>query len=98
MKNAHDSQNSKSSNGDKKMTTEPETHSISPNTMITNTRNNTQLENYITQRQADVLDQTRLRALSTVLRHSYDAKIVSLLLNLKSRGKAVAELRSLGHS
>ena len=48
--------------------------------------------------QADVLDQTRLRALSTGLRHSYDAKIVNLLLNLKSRGKAVAELRSLGHS
>ena len=38
--------------------------------------------------QADVLDQTRLRALSTVLRYSYDAKIVSLLLNLKSLGKA----------
>ena len=46
------------------MATEPDkTHSISPNTMITNTQNNTQLENYITQRQADVLDQTRLRAL-----------------------------------
>jgi len=44
------------------MTTEP--RSISPNTMITNTQNNTQLENYITQRQADVLDQTRLRALT----------------------------------
>ena len=58
------------------MTTEP--RSISPNTMITNTQNNTQLKNYITQRQADVLDHssgnlhhdisetpiTRLRALT----------------------------------
>jgi hypothetical protein len=54
----------KTLNKGEKMATEPDkTHSISPNTMITNTQNNTQLENYITQRQADVLDQTRLRAL-----------------------------------
>ena len=38
--------------------------------------------------QADVLDQTRLRPPSTVQRYSYDGKIVSLLLNLKSIGKA----------
>ena len=48
--------------GDEK--TEPETRSINPNTMTTNTQNSTQSENYITQRQADVLDQTRLRALT----------------------------------
>jgi DNA-binding transcriptional regulator YiaG len=36
VKNAHDSQNSKSSNGDKKMATEPEkTRSISPDHMTT---------------------------------------------------------------
>jgi hypothetical protein len=38
--------------------------------------------------QADVLDQTRLRPHSTGLRYSCDGKIVSLLLNLKSLGKA----------
>ena len=38
--------------------------------------------------QADVLDQTRLRPPSTVLRYSHDAKIISLLLNLKSLEKA----------
>jgi hypothetical protein len=37
--------------------------------------------------QADVLDQTRPRALRTVLRYSYVGKIVSLHLNLKNRGK-----------
>jgi hypothetical protein len=63
------------------------TPSISPNTMITNTQNNTQPENYITQRQADVLDQTRLRALRTVLRYCYGGKIVSLHLSLENRGK-----------
>jgi integrase len=38
--------------------------------------------------QADVLDQARLRPPNTVLRYNYDGKIVSLLLNLKSIGKA----------
>jgi hypothetical protein len=39
-------------------------------------------------RQADVLDQTRLRPPSTVQRYNYDGKIGSLLLNLKSLEKA----------
>jgi hypothetical protein len=37
---------------------------------------------------ADVRDQARLRPHTTVQRYSYDGKIVSLLLNLKSIGKA----------
>ena len=48
--------------------------------------------------QADVLDQTRLRALSTGLRHIHDAKIVSLLLNLKSRGKADLTVKSVSEA
>ncbi len=38
--------------------------------------------------QADVLDQTRLRPPSTVLRYKHDGRIINLLLNLKSRGRA----------
>jgi integrase/recombinase XerD len=38
--------------------------------------------------QADVLDQARLRPHSTVLRYKHDGKIINLLLNLQSRGKA----------
>jgi|GEM_PF-2599661 hypothetical protein len=37
-------------------------------------------------RQADVLDQTRLRPHSGVWEYRYDGKMVSLLLNLKNIG------------
>jgi hypothetical protein len=39
-------------------------------------------------RQADVLDQARLRPHNTVLRYKHDGRIINLLLNLQSRGKA----------
>ena len=38
--------------------------------------------------QADVLDQARLRPHNTVLRYKHDGRIINLLLNLQSRGKA----------
>jgi len=48
VKNAHDSQNSKSSNGDKKMTTEPEkTRSISSNPMTNQTKTQDNKQNYL---------------------------------------------------
>jgi hypothetical protein len=46
--------------------------------------------------QADVLDQTRLRALRTVLRYSYVGKIVSLHLNLENLEKTVWTLLNQG--
>jgi hypothetical protein len=49
-----------------------------------------QKDNEITKinRQADVLDQTRLRPHCTILRYNCEGKIVNLLLNLQSRDKA----------
>jgi hypothetical protein len=58
---------------------------MNENTIQETTSNNDKITK--PNRQADVLDQTRLRPPSTVLRYSYDGKIVSLLLNLKSLGK-----------
>jgi hypothetical protein len=61
--------------------------------MDENTQQNTAQQQKIHQitkidRQADVLDQARLRPHTTVLRYDCEAKIVNLLLNLQSCGKA----------